>query len=132
MFVKLYFIALPIFFAMDMIWLGVVAKNFYFRQIGFLMTSNVNWLAAVLFYLLFIAGLVVFVIAPAVEKGSWVQALRFGALFGLITYATYDLTNLATLKDWPLALTVVDLTWGAVLAASVSVATCLFAAKIGL
>ena len=132
MFVKLYFIALPIFFAMDMIWLGVVAKNFYSRQIGFLMTSNVNWLAAVLFYLLFIAGLVVFVIAPAVEKGSWVQALRFGALFGLITYATYDLTNLATLKDWPLALTVVDLTWGAVLAASVSVATCLFAGKIGL
>ena len=132
MFVKLYFIALPIFFAMDMIWLGVAAKNFYSRQIGFLMKSNVNWLAAVLFYLLFIAGLVVFVIAPAVEKGSWVRALRLGALFGLITYATYDLTNLATLKDWPLALTVVDLTWGAVLAASVSVATCLFAAKIGL
>ena len=132
MFVKLYFIALPIFFAMDMVWLGVAAKNFYSKQIGFLMKTNVNWLAAVLFYVLFIAGLVVFVIAPAVEKGSWVRALRFGALFGLITYATYDLTNLATLKDWPFALTVVDLTWGTVLAASVSVATCLVAAKIGL
>ena len=132
MFVKLYFIALPIFFAMDMVWLGVVAKNFYARHIGFLMKSNVNWLAAVLFYLLFITGLVVFVIAPAIEKASWVRALRFGALFGLITYATYDLTNLATVKDWPVALTVVDLTWGTVLAASVSVATCLVAAKIGL
>lgn len=132
MFVKLYFIALPIFLVMDMIWLGVAAKNFYSKQIGFLMKTNVNWLAAVLFYLLFIAGLVVFVIAPAVEKGSWVRALGFGALFGLITYATYDLTNLATLKDWPLALTVVDLSWGAVLAASVSAATCLIAARIGL
>lgn len=132
MFVKLYFIALPIFFSMDMIWLGVAAKNFYVKQIGFLMKSNVNWLAAVLFYLLFIVGLVVFVIAPAVEKGSWVRALLFGALFGLITYATYDLTNLATVRDWPLALTAVDLTWGAVLAASVSVATCVIAVKIGL
>lgn len=132
MFVKLYFIALPIFFAMDMIWLGVAAKNFYAKQIGFLMKSNVNWLAAVLFYLLFIVGLVVFVIAPAVEKGSWVRALLFGALFGLITYATYDLTNLATVRDWPLALTAVDLTWGAVLAASVSVGTCVIAVKIGL
>jgi uncharacterized membrane protein len=82
-----------------------------------------NWAAAILFYLLFLAGLVVFVIAPAVEKGPWAGALLFGALFGLITYATYDLTNLATLKDWPLVLTVVDLTWGMVLAGSVSVGT---------
>lgn len=115
-----------------MIWLGVAAKNFYAKQIGFLMKANVNWAAAILFYLLFLAGLVVFVIAPAVEKGSWVRALLFGALFGLITYATYDLTNLATLKDWPLVLTVVDLTWGMILAGSVSVGTYLIASKIGL
>lgn len=132
MFVKLYFIALPIFFALDMIWLGVAAKNFYSKQIGFLMKANVNWLAAILFYLLFIAGLVVFVITPAVEKGLWPRALWLGALFGMISYATYDLTNLATLKDWPIALTLVDLTWGTVLAASVSVATCLAASKMGL
>ena len=94
------------------------------------MKANVNWAAAIIFYLLFLAGLVVFVIAPAVEKDSWVRALLFGALFGLITYATYDLTNLATLKDWPLALTVVDLIWGMVLAASVSVGTYLVANKI--
>jgi len=132
MFLKLYCIALPIFFAADMFWLGVAAKNFYAKQIGFLMKANVNWAAAILFYLLFLAGLVVFVIGPAVERGSWVRALLFGFLFGLITYATYDLTNLATLKDWPLVLTVVDLTWGMVLAGSVSVGTCLIASKIGL
>lgn len=132
MFLKLYGIALPIFFAADMAWLGVAAKNFYAKQIGFLMTPKVNWAAAILFYLLFLAGLVVFVIAPAIEKGSWAHALLFGALFGLITYATYDLTNLATLKDWPLALTVVDLIWGTILASSVSGGTYLIAHKLGL
>ena len=132
MFLKLYFIALPIFFAVDMVWLGLAAKNFYAKHIGFLMKANVNWAAAILFYLLFIAGLVVFVVTPALDKGSWVRALLFGALFGLITYATYDLTNLATLKDWPLVVTVVDLIWGTVLAASVSVGTYVIAAKIGL
>jgi uncharacterized membrane protein len=130
MFIKLYCIALPIFFGMDMVWLGVAAKSFYTKQIGFLMTPKVNWVAAILFYLLFLVGLVVFVIAPAVEKSSWVHALLFGALFGLITYATYDLTNLATLKDWPLALTVVDLSWGAVLAGSVSLGTYFIGNKI--
>ena len=132
MLLKLYCIAVPIFFAIDMVWLGVAAKNFYAKHVGFLMKANVNWAAAILFYLLFIAGLVVFVVAPAIEKGSWVRALLFGALFGLVTYATYDLTNLATLKDWPLVVTVVDLIWGTALAASVSVATYFIAARIGL
>jgi uncharacterized membrane protein len=132
MFLKLYCIALPIFFGMDMVWLGVAAKSFYTKQIGFLMTPKVNWVAAILFYLLFLAGLVVFVIAPAVERDSWGRALLLGALFGLITYATYDLTNLATLKDWPVALTVVDLIWGTILAGSVSVGTYLIARKLGL
>ena len=132
MFIKLYAIALPVFFVIDMIWLGLVAKNFYRNQIGFLMAPNMNWVAAIIFYLLFIVGLVVFVITPAIEKGSWMYALLFGALFGLITYATYDLTNLATLKDWPLLVTIVDLIWGAVLAASVSVVTYFIASKIGL
>ena len=131
MFIKLYAIALPVFFAIDMVWLGLVAKDFYRGQIGSLMKSDINWTAAIIFYLLFIVGLVVFVITPAVEKGSWAYALVFGAFFGLITYATYDLTNLATLKDWPILVTLVDLAWGAVLAASVSVVTYLIAGKIG-
>jgi len=131
MFIKLYLIALPVFFAIDMIWLGLVAKNFYKSQIGFLMKPDINWTAAILFYLLFIVGLVLFVIMPAVEKGSWIYALLFGALFGLITYATYDLTNLATLKDWPILVTIVDLAWGATLGALVSVITFFIAGKIG-
>jgi len=131
MFIKLYIIALPVFLAIDMAWLGLVAKNFYAKRIGFLMKTDINWMAAILFYLLFIVGLVLFVIMPAVGKGSWVHALLFGALFGLIAYATYDLTNLATLKDWPLIVTIVDLAWGAVLAGSVSMVTFFIASKIG-
>jgi uncharacterized membrane protein len=130
MFYKLFFIALPVFFVIDMMWLVLVAKKFYQEQIGFLMKPDVNWPAAIIFYFLFIAGLVIFVISPAVEKHSWVHALLFGALFGLITYATYDLTNLATLKDWPLLVTVVDLIWGTVLASSISLITYLIANKI--
>jgi uncharacterized membrane protein len=130
MIIKLYLIALPVFFVIDMVWLVLVAKKFYHEQIGFLMKPDINWLAAIIFYLLFIAGLVIFVILPAVEKHLWVNAIIFGALFGLITYATYDLTNLATLKDWPLLVTVVDLIWGTVLAASVSLVTYLIANKI--
>ena len=132
MFIKLFFIALPVFFAIDMVWLGVIAKNFYRTQIGAFLRPDVNWIAAIVFYLIFIAGLVVFVIAQSMQKDSWVHALLYGALFGLVCYATYDLTNLAVAKDWPLLVTIVDLLWGAVLAASVSVVTYFIASKIGL
>lgn len=130
MFFKLYVLALPIFFAMDMTWLGLVAKNLYKEKIGFMMKTDVNWPAAILFYLLFIAGLVVFVITPALEKNSWQHAILYGGFFGLVTYATYDLTNLATTKNWPLSITIVDLIWGTVLAATVSVLATLLAKKI--
>ena len=132
MFIRLYAIALPVFLVIDMIWLTLVAKDFYRNQIGFLIKSDINWTAAIIFYLLFIVGLVLFVIAPAYEKGSWTSALLYGALFGLITYATYDLTNLATLKNWPLFVTIVDMAWGAVLSSCVSIVTYLIAGKIGL
>lgn len=130
MFIKLFAIALPVFFAIDMIWLGFVAKNFYRSQIGFLMKPDINWLAAIVFYLIFITGLVLFVISPALEKGSWTHALLFGALFGFVCYATYDLTNLAVAKDWPLLVTIVDMIWGAVLAGSVSIVAYFIADKI--
>jgi uncharacterized membrane protein len=120
MFAKLYAVALPVFFLIDMVWLGLVAKGFYAKHIGFLMRSPPNWTAAIIFYLLFIAGLVVFVISPAVDRGQWQYALGLGAFFGLVTYATYDLTSQAVIKDWPVVVTVVDMIWGAVLAASVS------------
>lgn len=132
MFIKIYLIAFPVFFTIDMFWLGIIAKNFYAKQIGHLMKMNVNWIAAAIFYLLFIAGLVVFVISPALKKGLWVNALFFGALFGLVCYATYDLTNLAVTKDWPLLVTIVDLAWGAILAALVSTITYLIVMKFGI
>ena len=130
MFLKLYLITLPIFFIIDMIWLGLVAKTFYAQQIGHLMKSEINWPAAMIFYLLFIVGLVIFVVMPALKAESWQMAVLYGALFGLISYATYDLTNLATLKDWPVLITVVDLIWGSALAASVSTISYLVANKI--
>jgi uncharacterized membrane protein len=130
MFLKLFGIALPVFFAIDMLWLGLIAKDFYAKQIGGLMKPNINWTAAIIFYLIFIACLVVFVIMPAVVKNSWSHAVLMGALFGFVCYATYDLTNLAVAKDWPVFVTIIDLIWGAVLAASVSVITYLIATKI--
>jgi len=132
MFIKLYLITLPVFFIIDMIWLVLIAKNFYAKHIGFLMKTNINWTAAIIFYLIFIVGLIIFVIMPALEKNSWMTALLLGALFGFISYATYDLTNLATIKDWPLLVTIIDLIWGTVLAASVSVVSYFIASKIGL
>lgn len=130
MFLKIYAIALPIFFALDMVWLGMIARNFYRHQIGALLKPDVNWIAAVIFYLLFLAGLVYFVIAPAMEKKQWISALLSGAFFGLVTYATYDLTNLAVAKDWPLLVTIVDLAWGTTLGALVSILTYVIAQKI--
>jgi len=132
MFIKLCLIALPVFFIIDMLWLGLVAKKFYAKQIGFLMKTDIAWAAAIIFYLIFIVGLVVFVIQPALMNKSWLHALTLGALFGLITYSTYDLTNMATLKGWPLLVTFVDLVWGTVLSASVSVLSFFIANKGGL
>ena len=120
--VTLYLITLAVFFVIDMIWLGFVAKSFYRKHLGSMLSPKVNWAAALLFYLVFIAGLLIFVIRPALAQGEPLKALFLGALFGLISYATYDLSNLATLKDWPVVVTVVDLVWGAVLGGVVSLA----------
>ncbi|MHB0858531.1 MAG: DUF2177 family protein [Anaerolineae bacterium] len=119
-YLKLYLATLVAFLAIDMLWLGLVAPAFYRAQIGHLMATRPNWLAALLFYLLFVAGLLVFVIVPGLREGSLVATLLRAALFGLVTYATYDLTNLATLRDWPLLVTMVDLLWGTALSVSVS------------
>jgi uncharacterized membrane protein len=120
--VTLYLVTLAVFFVIDMIWLGVVAKGFYRKHLGAMLSPKVNWAAALLFYLLFIVGLVVFVIRPALAAGEPLKALLLGAFFGLISYATYDLSNLATLKDWPVIVTVVDLVWGTTLGGLVSLA----------
>jgi uncharacterized membrane protein len=127
--VLLYLITLVVFFLIDMVWLGAVARGFYRKHLGSLMSPKVVWPAAVLFYLLFIVGLIVFVVRPALVQGEPLQALFLGALFGLISYATYDLTNLATIKDWPLIVTVIDLVWGACLGGLVSLVSVLAARR---
>ncbi|MEC9485454.1 MAG: DUF2177 family protein [Candidatus Izemoplasma sp.] len=121
-FIKLYLISFIVFLAIDAIWLGLVAPKFYKSQIGHLMTETPNFIAALIFYLIFVVGIVYFVLMPNID-GNLSGVIISGMLFGFITYATYDLTNLATLKDWPILVTVVDLAWGTFLSTSVGVIT---------
>ncbi|QSE96478.1 DUF2177 family protein [Fulvivirga lutea] len=116
-----YLLTTIVFFAIDLLWLGIIAKDLYNRLLGNFLAPNVNWTAAIIFYLLFIIGIFIFAIFPAIEKESAWKAILLGALFGFFTYATYDLTNLATLKDWPLKIVFIDIAWGIILTASVSV-----------
>ena len=118
-YLKLYLITLAAFLSIDMIWLGLVARTLYRNYLGFLMAPKVNWLAAIIFYLLFVLGLLIFVVLPGLKENALGATLLRAALFGLITYATYDLTNLATLKDWPVFITVVDMAWGTALSVAV-------------
>jgi uncharacterized membrane protein len=117
-----YLLTTFVFFAVDMAWLGFIAKGLYKKYLGGFLSDKVNWPAAIIFYLLFIIGIFYFAILPAVEKNSLSKAIISGALFGFFTYATYDLTNLATLKDWPLPIVFIDIIWGAVLTGIVSTA----------
>jgi uncharacterized membrane protein len=107
----------------DAVWLSVIANKFYKSQIGSLLLEKPNMPAAVVFYLIYVLGVVMFVIRPALEKGSWTHAAIYGALFGFVAYATYDLTNLATLKGFTLKLVLVDLVWGALLTSAVATLT---------
>ena len=115
-----YLLTLIVFLIIDMFWLGIIAKNLYQKYLGGFLTDRVNWTAALIFYLIYVVGISIFAIYPAVHKDSAYNALLMGALFGIFTYATYDLTNLATLKDWPLNIVFIDILWGAFLSALVS------------
>lgn len=116
-----YLLTIPVFFAIDIVWLGLVAKNMYDKYLGFLLADKVNWVAAILFYLVYIFGIIYFAVLPGIEKGSLVKVAVSAALFGAIAYATYDLTNLATVKNWPLNITVIDIIWGSVLTTLVAI-----------
>ena len=118
--IKQFLVALGLFLLIDGIWLTTVAKNFYAKNLGYLMSKNPNLVAAGIFYVIYVITLVILVISPALQRGSLLSAVLTGALFGLCAYATYDLTNLATIKDWPLLVTVVDLIWGAFVSGAVS------------
>jgi len=118
-----YAIALVSFLIIDFFWLGFVAKDFYQNQIGHLLREKFLMLPAFIFYLIFVFGLLIFAVYPALSENSLQKALILGGLFGFMAYATYDLTNLATLRDWPILVTIVDMVWGTVLGASVSALT---------
>lgn len=115
-----YSLTLVVFLIVDLLWLGVIARGIYTKYLGDFLSDQVNWTAAIIFYMIFVAGILLFVVHPAVEKNSFESVLIMGALFGMVTYATYDLTNLATLKGWPLEIVIIDIIWGAVLSTIVS------------
>jgi uncharacterized membrane protein len=125
-----YLATLAFFLAVDMVFLGVIAKDFYRAGIGHLMADSFNIPAAIIFYAIYIAGVMIFVINPAVAAGQWTHAALYGALFGFFAYATYDMTNLATLKDWPLSLALADMAWGASITAAASVVGYLVASRL--
>jgi len=120
--IKTYLIAFLVFLVIDLLWLGVIAKRFYFRHLEPFFAEKINWPAAFIFYLLFVAGILIFAVMPAIEKQSLQRAIVYGALFGFFTYASYDLTNLATLRNWPIIIVIVDILWGTVLCAAVATA----------
>jgi len=121
-YLKLYAVTLVVFLVLDAIWLGLIAGSFYARHLGHVLRAHPQWWAALLFYLVFVTGVLVFVIVPGVRHDALGVTLVRAALFGLVTYATYDLTNLATIKDWPVVVTVVDLIWGTALSTGVCAA----------
>ncbi len=121
-YLKLYAACTAAFFALDIAWLGFVAKGFYQRQMGHLLADQTKWGAAIAFYLIYVAAIVILCVLPAVEKQSVARALALGAVFGLAAYAAFDLTSLALLKGFPGGVVPVDLAWGVVLTASVSAA----------
>lgn len=129
---KLYGLTAAVFFAIDLAWLGVVAQGFYQRHLGHLLRPDVLWPAALLFYALYLAGVLVFAVLPGLEAGSLPRAMALGAFFGLVAYATFDLTCMALFRDFPLVVVAVDLAWGAVLTGTVSAAGFLLGRWLGL
>jgi hypothetical protein len=131
-FIKLYALTLCTCLAIDVTWIGLIAKNFYQKHLGYLMSESFSLPVALLFYALFALALVIFVIVPAQEKQSLQKALTLGFFFGLVTYSAYDLTNQATVKNWPVIVTVVDMLWGASMAALTSGITFYISSKLAL
>jgi uncharacterized membrane protein len=125
-----YIAASGLFFIVDMVWLSIMASRFYRPTLGDMALSGVNVAPAIAFYILYPIGLVIFAILPGLRSGSMTTALLYGALFGFFTYATYDLTNQATLRNWTIQLTLVDIVWGSVLAAAAAMAGYLIAIKL--
>lgn len=115
-----YLLTVPVFFLIDLLWLGVIGRPLYDKYIGSFLAKNPNWTAAGIFYLFYIFGIIYFAVLPAIEDASVIRALINGALFGALAYGTYELTNLAVLKNWPTQIVYIDMVWGIVLTSSVA------------
>lgn len=111
-----------VFLVIDYFWLGFVMKDYFQSQLGHLMADEVNLTVAALFYLFYAAGVVFLCVNPALDSGEWTKALINGAILGFLAYGTYDITNMATLKDWPVMMSVIDISWGTGLTAISAVA----------
>ncbi|HEY1054282.1 MAG TPA: DUF2177 family protein [Emticicia sp.] len=122
-------ITLLIFGAIDFLWLGLIAKNLYQQKLGFIMADKFNWVAALIFYLIYVGGILYFVIFPSLNNGNWQTALLKGAILGILCYGTYDLTNMATLKNWPYEIVIIDILWGAFLTGLTSTLSFIIAQK---
>jgi uncharacterized membrane protein len=118
-----YLVALAVLALLDALWLGVVSRDFYKARLGQLLLDRPLWSIAIAFYLIHAVGIAVFAVPPAVAAGTWAAALLYGGLFGFCVYAAYDITNLATLRGWPMAVSLVDLAWGAVVTAAATLVT---------
>lgn len=101
-----------VFFALDYLWLGIIARKFYSQALGSLMLDQIKIGFAAGFYAIYVIGIVIFAVSPALQSGNALDALMWGALFGFFAYATYDMTNLATLRNWPIVMSIVDIIWG--------------------
>ena len=121
-YIIVYASSLLVFLVVDFIWLGWVAQSFYHRQLGELLSQRINWSAAIAFYAVYIVGLMIFCIVPAINRTSLLKAMVLGGLYGFFTYATYELTNYALICNWPGALVPVDIVWGVVLCTAVAAA----------
>lgn len=110
-----YIVTATIFLALDFAWLARVAKPFYFSRLGHLLRDRPRFGIAAAFYVVYVIGIIIFAVAPALSAGDSALALVYGALFGFFAYATYDITNYATLRDWPMSVAVVDVVWGTLL-----------------
>ena len=117
-----YLTVLVVFTAIDFVWLGFIALDFYKKEIGSLMLEKPRLDVAVLFYMLCAAGITILAVQPALDAGAWHKAVLLGAVFGLCAYGTYDLTNLATLQRWPFRLAIIDMAWGTFLTSLAAVA----------
>ncbi|HKQ45643.1 MAG TPA: DUF2177 family protein [Rhizomicrobium sp.] len=110
-----YLVCILVMGGLDFLWLSNTSKPLYHRDLGALLSDDPNMTVAVVFYLVYLVGVVIFAVRPALVSGDWRLAALYGALFGFFCYATYDLTNFATMKVWTLRVTLLDIAWGTIL-----------------